>query len=469
LFINKSNEAAGTQEALNESITEGNEKLKQLETQLENGEITQYEYDTAVKAVNDSLRKNRAALQESYNWTEAQEEASYRARDAALAQRFAVDEVTGATEAAEAINTGYRESLDDYLAKSALYRGTSDNLAEGLGNVSQQAALATLGISQLSLAEQARAIVADDLARQQLFGGGEAKNAITFTEALKGLMAEAEYGIDLFAISQEEVDAYAKSLGYQVEESDSATSSVTNYNSELDSSIDTTDRATDSVNGLAGAYGNLSGAIAGAGTPGDPGPGGLIDVQGSGGSYIASMDDSVRGQLKAIEANIARDIGTQAVDRILQQSLGGTAKEIANTLSGTASFVNEETNRRVSGTISESRREQLIADGFTEVGKVSASVDDLSKAINDLSGDIAEGRIGDYNVALAKGGLVTGPTKALIGEAGPEVVIPLNKFGEMMDEGSGKTLVYNAAPNQTIDSEQALFQAMRRAKVVANW
>jgi hypothetical protein len=38
-----------------------------------------------------------------------------------------------------------------------------------------------------------------------------------------------------------------------------------------------------------------------------------------------------------------------------------------------------------------------------------------------------------------------------------------------IDKGSAKTVNYYAAPNQSIDAEQALFQAMRRAKVVANW
>jgi hypothetical protein len=34
-------------------------------------------------------------------------------------------------------------------------------------------------------------------------------------------------------------------------------------------------------------------------------------------------------------------------------------------------------------------------------------------------------------IALAEGGIVTGPTSALIGEAGPEAVIPLSKMGSM--------------------------------------
>jgi len=73
-------------------------------------------------------------------------------------------------------------------------------------------------------------------------------------------------------------------------------------------------------------------------------------------------------------------------------------------------------------------------------------------------------------VKLAEGGLVTGPTNALIGEAGPEVVIPLDRFESMMNmTGSNASVNYYAAPNQSIDSERDLFQAMRRAKVVVGW
>jgi hypothetical protein len=71
---------------------------------------------------------------------------------------------------------------------------------------------------------------------------------------------------------------------------------------------------------------------------------------------------------------------------------------------------------------------------------------------------------------MAEGGLVTSATNAIVGEAGPEVVIPLDRFESMMGmSGGGKAVNYYAAPNQSIDSEQDLLQAMRRAKVVAGW
>lgn len=66
---------------------------------------------------------------------------------------------------------------------------------------------------------------------------------------------------------------------------------------------------------------------------------------------------------------------------------------------------------------------------------------------------------------LAKGGFVSRPTMALVGEAGPEVVMPLKDFERMSGAGqSGNVMNYYAAPNQSVDSEQQLFTALKRAK-----
>lgn len=71
---------------------------------------------------------------------------------------------------------------------------------------------------------------------------------------------------------------------------------------------------------------------------------------------------------------------------------------------------------------------------------------------------------------LAKGGFVDRPTTALIGEAGPEVVTPLKDFERMMGlDGNGQTINYYAAPNESLDAEQALFTALKRAKVLGAW
>lgn len=70
------------------------------------------------------------------------------------------------------------------------------------------------------------------------------------------------------------------------------------------------------------------------------------------------------------------------------------------------------------------------------------------------------------DLKLATGGLVTRPTNALIGEAGPEVVIPLNKLDNFTN-GSQQTIIYNAAPNKSLDAERDLFTAMERARAFA--
>ena len=53
--------------------------------------------------------------------------------------------------------------------------------------------------------------------------------------------------------------------------------------------------------------------------------------------------------------------------------------------------------------------------------------------------------------AMADGGIVTGPTLALIGEAGPEAVVPLDRMGSM---GGGDVNIYvqGADPNAVVDA-----------------
>jgi hypothetical protein len=117
-------------------------------------------------------------------------------------------------------------------------------------------------------------------------------------------------------------------------------------------------------------------------------------------------------------------------------------------------------------------------------GPVNAIIDLVNGAIDGLNSikvDIPEwarsffGGASSFSLnipnipALAKGGLVTGPTMALIGEAGPEVVTPLKDFERMTGGGSGQTINYYAAPNESLNAEQALATALKRAKVLSAW
>jgi hypothetical protein len=63
--------------------------------------------------------------------------------------------------------------------------------------------------------------------------------------------------------------------------------------------------------------------------------------------------------------------------------------------------------------------------------------------------------------AMANGGIVTGPTLALIGEAGPEAVIPLDRAGGM----GGINITVNAGLVSTPDQiGQEIIQAIQKAQ-----
>jgi len=185
-----------------------------------------------------------------------------------------------------------------------------------------------------------------------------------------------------------------------------------------------------------------------------------VPAAGGGTIDIGAIGDDINSVIKESGAKTVAEI--EAVQR---KYLGGaTLQEAFNTLTGQISVITAE-GARVTGKTLTPYMEELIAQGgrLEESGK---SIDELAQAVSDLAKTVDEKGLTPF----ANGGLVTGPTAALIGEAGPEVVIPLNRFESMMGlDGKGKTVNYYAAQNQSLDSEQALFQAMRRAKVVANW
>lgn len=105
------------------------------------------------------------------------------------------------------------------------------------------------------------------------------------------------------------------------------------------------------------------------------------------------------------------------------------------------------------------------------INGIISSVNSVAGTISDATGGAVSIKLGKIP-KLAKGGFVNGPTTALIGEAGPEVVTPLRDFERMMGldgKGNGQTVNYYAAPNQSLDAEQALFTALKRAKVLSAW
>ena len=59
---------------------------------------------------------------------------------------------------------------------------------------------------------------------------------------------------------------------------------------------------------------------------------------------------------------------------------------------------------------------------------------------------------------FADGGIVTKPMMGLVGEAGPEAIIPLDRISEMMGGGGGTTVVYNINAVDARSFQQLLAQ-----------
>ena len=117
-------------------------------------------------------------------------------------------------------------------------------------------------------------------------------------------------------------------------------------------------------------------------------------------------------------------------------------------------------------------------------GVVNGFIDFMNHAM-DIINPLIDGPVGDaarsigLNIHhlshiphLADGGVVMpkpGGQIVKVAEAGQaEAVIPLSKL-EQMTNGKGTTVNYYAAPNQSLSGQEALSQAMRRAKVLVGW
>jgi len=101
-------------------------------------------------------------------------------------------------------------------------------------------------------------------------------------------------------------------------------------------------------------------------------------------------------------------------------------------------------------------------DGITgkkpgDPGFIGPVIPKATPAIPQTQLDVMNLSRGTGMLAMATGGIVTSPTAALIGEAGPEAVIPLDRMGSM----GGATV--NIVVNGSVTSEGDLVNAIRNA------
>jgi hypothetical protein len=107
-----------------------------------------------------------------------------------------------------------------------------------------------------------------------------------------------------------------------------------------------------------------------------------------------------------------------------------------------------------------------VVNGFKEFVRLFTGKPVASGYGNPAFGNITPSGFGNSAFAnmprFADGGIVTGPTMGLVGEAGPEAIIPLSRLGGM---GGGQTVnvTVNTVAGDPVAIERVVLDAISRA------
>lgn len=137
-----------------------------------------------------------------------------------------------------------------------------------------------------------------------------------------------------------------------------------------------------------------------------------------------------------VAANLRQQgLSESEIDKVLQRSIGGTAQQLQASFQQGVTLINKATNQMTIGNLTVQDVAAMQAKGFQLVEKIAAPLDEVTKALDDLVNTVQTGGARAY--LMARGGFVNGATPAIVGEAGPEVVMPLDRFERAIGLGSG--------------------------------
>lgn len=207
----------------------------------------------------------------------------------------------------------------------------------------------------------------------------------------------------------------------------------------------------------------------------------------TGGGFIAGLQAQVYGIIrytKKIQQLLDLGLSKDALQQVLQAGQEAGTNIADQLIAGGADAITQ-TNNLVDATNAAAEKvglnaaarwyqqgidtAQQLVDGIQKgiealTPKLMAKMDAIAaKMKRTVSFDVAvnnkvSGIIGGLGVpAMADGGIVTGPTLALIGESGPEAVVPLNRGGM----GGGITVNVNGGFSTSAEIGQAVVNALR--------
>ena len=179
----------------------------------------------------------------------------------------------------------------------------------------------------------------------------------------------------------------------------------------------------------------------------------VLDAGQEAGSAIA--DELIAGGQTAIDAtNDLVDAANRAADKV---GLNGATKWLQAGVDSAKAIVDGL----------QSELDKLTPKLMAKMDAIAAKMKRTVTIDVFVSNKMAEitGRLGIP--AMADGGIVTGPTLALIGEAGSEAVIPLNQMGKMGGGGGAITVNVNGGLSTSAEIGRAVVDAIRQFNQVS--
>jgi len=290
---------------------------------------------------------------------------------------------------------------------------------------------------------------------------------------------------DQWGLTTDQVLAYTEEIGLPVEYSgtlvdpakaaelgwNTANSALTAYITQLDTAISQSAAANAAA---VAAFTETQNAIENAKT--------ASSAAGDASAKAATASlESAAANAEAIAASVQAAVATAAGDAASANAQAASASAIA--ASAQAAAANAAAAAAVSATQAASEyaaavleaaeaakaaAEALAGLSEAERNKVIGGADGGAPATGGSDGDRINPIGGDLTV-LGSGGIVTSPTMALIGEAGPEAVIPLSRGGGF---GGGITITVNNAGSVIAEADlvssirNALLQAQNNGQVI---
>lgn len=300
------------------------------------------------------------------------------------------------------------------------------------------------GTQQAIRMADAAALLANGLEEEENAAGGATKKIESFATALKDKLGEAvDTAKEKLAEAQGEFNDFATKVSDAVMGALDFNKALEDGNYGFKGFLDSLRKQ---VKGVEDYGNNLQTAL--AMNLSEDALGFVIDAGSEAGAKIAS--ELVKGGQVAIdETNALVDAAQRAADKVGIQAAERWYKTGVDQAQFIVNGLEAELTKLTPKLMA--KMDQIAAKLKRSVNVDVIITERVSRIVSTITSGIP---------AMASGGIVTGPTLALIGEAGPEAVVPLSQMGNMAT-GGGVTINVTGGLSTSAEIGQSVVNALR--------